>query len=437
MIRIENIREIPKYMLDRIKKLDKTEYPKPDGHNRFYTYYTKFKNELCSVTVAVRHQYKKWYCKQVVVHGIHNDKVLLRDITMAMGFIKIGWYREGLTKTEKWQDYDWGYNQDKYFQMDCATIVNPEYILTLPQYKYSAVDKYEYKNKFHYLRFYEKYPQCEYLVKAGLSKFATSVQILKKCLKDKQFCKWLYKNKDEISSNKCYIPALISAYKRNKPIKEVQRMLDFKKHFSTQGSFTRIKEMFGDEVDKLLKYLAKQDTDGYCYNDYLNACLYLNLDMNEEKNRYPHDFKRWHDIRIDQYHTTKAEKDKQERKKLYNKFEKVAKKYAPLERLFVKDDYICIIALSPSQLIYEGEQLNHCVGRMNYDQKFAREESLIFFIRNRLAPNTPLVTLEYSIKNKKILQCYGYGDTKPAEDILHFANKVWLPYANRKLKKIA
>ena len=54
-------------MLNRIKKLDNKLIEKPTGNTRFYTYFAKFKNELCSVTVAVRNHYKKWYCKQVVV----------------------------------------------------------------------------------------------------------------------------------------------------------------------------------------------------------------------------------------------------------------------------------------------------------------------------------------------------------------------------------
>ncbi len=437
MVTEDNIRKIPKYMLDKIKEIDIKQNPKPSGNTRFYTYYTKFKNELCSVTVAVRNHYKKWYCKQVVVHGIHNDKVLLRDIGMTMGFIKVGWYREGISKYPKWLDYDWDWNYDKYFQMNTATIVNKEYILTLPEYKYSAINLYNQTDIFKYLRLYEKYPQCEYLVKADLSRYATSKQILQKCSKDKQFCKWLYNNKDEINKKYYYVETLTKAYRSKKSLKDIQRILDFKKSFSVRNNFRHLKEVFYNDIDRFFEYLTKQDTDGYCYTDYLNACEYLGLDMNEEKNRYPHNFKKWHDIRIDQYNTAKAIKDKEERKALYNKFEKVAKKYASLERLLVKDDYICIIALSPQQLIYEGEQLHHCVGRMNYDQKFIKEESLIFFVRNRLEPNTPLVTIEYSLKNKKVLQCYGDNDTKPSEDILLFVNKVWLPYANRKLRKIA
>lgn len=437
MITVENIRPIPKYMLERIQKLDKERNEKPSPTDRFYTYFTKYKNELCSVTVAVRNKYKKWYCKQVVVHGIHSTDVCLRDIALYMGFIKVGWYRDGLTKEIKYHDYDWGYNYDRCFQMNTATVVNKEYISSLPEYKYSAIDKYLFSDVFKYLRLYEKYPQAELLVKAGLSRYATSKQILEKCKKDKKFCKWLYRNKEDLSINYYYIPTILTAYKQNKPLKQTQKYLDFKKRFANKDNFRTLKAEFKEDKNELLDYLIKQNTDGYCYTDYLNACNYLGLNMKEEKNRFPHNFQYWHDMRIDQYHTQKALKDEQEKKALYENFGKIANKYMSLQRTLKKDDYVCLIALNPNQLVYEGKQLNHCVGRMNYDQKFAREETLIFFIRNKLAPNTPFVTLEYSLKTKKVLQCYGDRDTKPADEVLFYVNNVWLPHANRKLRAIA
>ena len=157
--------------------------------------------------------------------------------------------------------------------------------------------------------------------------------------------------------------------------------------------------------------------------------------MNLDKNRYPHDFKKWHDIRIDEYHSKKAEKDEIERKALYESFSNVADKYSSLEKEG-RDMYVVVIAKSPADLVREGELLHHCVGRMGYDQKFVREESLIFFIRKKEDINKPLVTLEYSIKGHKILQCYGDNDSKPKEEVLQFVNKKWLPYANRQLKKL-
>ena len=158
--------------------------------------------------------------------------------------------------------------------------------------------------------------------------------------------------------------------------------------------------------------------------------------MNEEKNRYPHDFKRWHDIRIDEYRSAKALKDEQERKAFYDKFAAVASKYLNLE-YNKKSAYISIIAKKPSELITEGDALHHCVGRMNYDQKFAREETLIFFIRMKEKPEVPFVTIEYSPSQKRVLQCYGDHDTKPEDSVIEFVHKKWLPYANRKLKQLA
>ena len=70
---------------------------------------------------------------------------------------------------------------------------------------------------------------------------------------------------------------------------------------------------------------------------------------------------------------------------------------------------------------------------MGYDQKFAREESLIFFISTKEQPDVPFVTVEYSPNQKRVLQCYGDNDTKPNDGVIEFVNKKWLPYANRKI----
>lgn len=321
--------------------------------------------------------------------------------------------------------------------MQTATIVNKAYFSKLKDYKYSAIDSYEYSDVFTYLRLYEKYPQCELLVKAGLSNLATSKQILRFCNKDKNFCKWLYKNKDEVKNPHYYIDSIIRAYKHNKPIKEVYKFDRFKKSFVKEDNFRSLKEFLkDDEQNNFITYLIKQKTDGYCYEDYRNACEYLDLDMNEDKNRYPHNFKYWHDIRIDEMHSKQAEIDKQKRKELFDRFEMVSDKYHALQRK-LKESYITLIAKSPTELVKEGDFLHHCVEKMGYNQKFAREENLIFFIRTKEQPTIPLVTLEYSPKTHKILQCYADHDTKPSEEILDYVNNKWLPYANRKLRQLA
>ncbi len=436
MIEIENIKPIPKYILEKIKKKDKKLYPSPDGHTRYYTYFTKFKNELCSVTVAVRHKYNKWYHKQVIVHGIHNDKCFVKDMEYfnIAGYVT-GWHNEGLSSYRKYFESDeWGWSDDKYFN-PFSVYINKEYILTLPQYKYSAVDEFHYQNVFKYLRLYEKYPKVELLVKAGLGELATSKTILQKCNKDKKFCKWLLTNAETIKSTSYYMQSLIHAYQKKKTIQEMYRFESFKKSFEQRGNYLELKDfLYEGEKDKFLNYLLKHDIDGASYIDYLRACTYLNINMEDEKNRYPHDFKRWHDIRIDEYNTAKLKADEKARKKFYKQFEKVAKKYLPLQR--EKEDFITIIAMSPADLIREGDVLHHCVGKMGYDQKFVREETLIFFIRNKENPDIPFVTIEYSLSNHKVLQSYGDHDSKPDENVINYINKIWLPYANKKIKSL-
>lgn len=433
MITEKNIRKIPKNMLHKIQQLDRKEYPQPDGHKRFYKYYALFNRELCEVVVAVRHYRKQWYCKQVVVHGIHTDKVYIRDVGWIRGFYVVGWYREGISKYEHWYDYDWGFNDEKYFNI-YAPIVNKEFIATLPEYKYAAVDLYIYNDILKYLRLYERYPQTEYLVKAGLAQYATSKMILRQCAKDKQFSKWLYQHRCVLKPH-YYVSSLIKAYKQKRSIEEVYQFDTFKKSFDHPDNFRELKEKFtGVERQKLLVYLVKQEIDGYSYLDYLRACEYLGLDMSLNKNRYPHDFQRWHDIRIDEYHSAKAKSDAKARRTLYNKFKKVAEKYLGLQH--DKTDFVIVIAKSPAELVQEGEALHHCVGRMGYAQKFVREESLIFFVRRKTQIETPFVTLEYSLKQHKVLQCYADHDSKPTDNVLDFVNKIWLPYANRKIKKV-
>lgn len=204
---------------------------------------------------------------------------------------------------------------------------------------------------------------------------------------------------------------------------------------SKEAELKELRTFFKNDLEKFVLYIRSQNTNPYSYRDYLRACNYLGLDITENKNRFPHDFKRWHDIRIDEYNTSKALKDEQERKALYDRFAAVASKYLGLE-YDKKSVYIAIIAQKPSDLIHEGELLHHCVGCVGCDQKFAREESLIFFIRTKEQPDVPFVTIEYSLESKKILQCYAESNTKPDEKVMTFINKSWLPYANRKLRKI-
>ena len=437
------IKPIPKAIIAKIRKLDEA---KRFGNERFITYYayfTKINKELAEVTVACRMKSKQWFCKQVAVHGINSKYCLVKDLEYVYLGYNVGWYDEGISKNKKpYNDNKWQEAEDKYYNVTCR-IINKNYALKIDDLKYSAVDKYPYLDVLKYLKIYKQYPQAEYLVKLGLSHFATNKTLVKLIGKNKNFRKWIIQNK-EVLQNKYglygYITTKIiqTAYKEKISILESQQIHKIIKNIKEHYQYELITEVIPKkEMVKFVDYINKQNTDCNSYIDYIIACKKLNIDLSVNQNKYPSNFDKWHDKRIDEYHEVKAKEDREARKELYEKFEKIASKYLPLERTLIADDYVCIIAKSPQQLIYEGQELHHCVGRMNYDKKFVNEESLIFFVRNKLAPNTPFVTVEYSLKNHKVLQCYAEHNKRPDADVIEFVNKKWLPYANRKIKNIA
>ena len=450
-MKIEKIKPIPKQILAKIKKLDESRNIKPCGQLRFYSYLAKNDGDLCRVTVAVKIYKKVWYCKQVAVHGLHSDICFVHDMEYAyMGGFKVDFYSEGMRQHNapawyakgKWYEAD-----DKYYNPTFAPIVNLDYLRKYPEYQYSACDLYQGEDIIEYLRTYEKYPIAEMLVKLGLSSYALSKQILEKATKDKSFRKYLGRNRELLASDRgydkqFYVSTILNAYKQNKPLEIVQEYEWFKKDLATPF-YKTFNGMFKGEADRLFGYLKKQNTTLSLYRDYVSACRELGMDMTKDKNRYPHDFMHAHDVAIEDAHTARALKAEQERIKrewerehLAENFVTVASKYLPLQSLD-NGAFVVYIAQSPAELVKEGEALHHCVGRMNYDQKFAKEQSLIFFVRSATDTETPLATIEFSPQSKKILQFYADHNHKPDQAVTDYVNNVWLPYANRKLNRIA
>lgn len=229
----------------------------------------------------------------------------------------------------------------------------------------------------------------------------------------------------------------MEAYKTGRPLADLQRYHEVKKCLQRTENYAAVKELFKDRnLEDLCKYLTAQNTNASSYADYVKACVYLGLDMSLERNLLPRKFRRRHDIRIDEYHTAMTIASENKRKESYARFETITEKYAALQHN-KRSAFVAIIARSPADLITEGNALHHCVGRMNYDQRIVREESLIFFIRTRECSDTPFVTVEYSPSLKAVLQCYGDRDSKPDDTVLHYVHDIWLPYANKTLKKLA
>ena len=438
----KDIKPIPKYIMDEIFKRDIKIHQWQESMVRYYAYLTIWKKELVKVTVAVTTQKKQWCCKQVAVHGIHSKKCFVKDMEyLYFGYgYRVGWFAEELQSYQKkFEDGKWYIADTKYYD-PYATLINLGVIAKIPEYKYSAYQHYSGRDIISYLRIYERYPQTEYLLKNGLCAYAENITLLKKFSKDKTFCKWFIRHRNELAlpyGNTYNITTIREAYKTGWPLKEVNHFLFAKKQFEREARFKPIRTLFPDwKLQTYFDYSNKQNITDNLYLDYLNACNYLGVDMSKKQNLLPADFHKWHDIRIQQYSEAKAIEKAKNKPELMKKFSEVAEKYLPLQHN-KRSAFICVIPRSLADLIHEGEMLHHCVGRMNYDERFTREESLIFFVRTKEHPEKPLVTLEYSLQTHKVLQCHANRNAQPDEDILHYVNKVWLPYANKTLKQIA
>ena len=437
MITKKDFRPIPKYILKKIQQVDKKRYPTPCGCRRFYSYLTKWKNELVKVTVAVRHHKKQWYCKQVTIHGLHTPVSYTKDLIYyhAYGYF-VGWHDLGLyAEPRHYEDGNWYENQYPTLFSFQSPVVNLDFLKRIPEYKYCPCDIYYGDNIFYFLRLYEEYPQIEYLIKNGFKYLALSKQILAQVEKDKAFRRWLIKNKNELTKYYYTVPTILHAYKWNWSLTETHTFEKRKKEMIKQSSQPLTTFFKGKFLAKFFQYIDEQQITYNSYRDYLNACLKLELDMTQKKNLFPHDFNTWHDIRINEYASKKIQIDKKEYQRFVEKFAKIAHKYLPLQT-YSNNDYVVFIAQSPKELVTEGKKLHHCVGKMGYDQKFVKQESLIFFVRNIKKPQQPFYTVEYSLKRKSILQCQGLNHCSPTENVRDFVYNQWLPHANNELSII-
>lgn len=435
MLEKKYIKPIPKTIRAQILDLDTWVCPEQQ-FTRFYAYLTSMNNELVQVTVAVKNGKRKIRSiKQIVIRGVYSDNVLVRDVDYyyGCGYV-VSWKTEGYARhNSERTDGKWYSVEYKYFKLS-ARVINPQYALRFAEFKYSCLDRYPAINAIEYLRKYSKYPTVEYFVKNGLENYIGSKAILAKAQKEKAFRKWLIQNRKTLTDEFFYVKVILRAYKRGTS-PETEQRTEITYHELKNKCPEAFLAEYKSEILKLSDYLVEQDSSVSSYVDYYNACVYLGMDLSLPKNRYPHDFMRWHDIRIDEYHTALALAREREREEYLRKFAEVATKYLPLE-FEGKTGLMVIIPRSVSDLVHEGEILNHCVGRMNYDQKMAREETLIFFVRNKAEVDKPFVTVEYSLKTHQVLQCYGYHDTKPDDKVLSFVRNKWLPFANKQVKQI-
>lgn len=307
-----------------------------------------------------------------------------------------------------------------------APIINIDELFKSEKYKYCGFSGNCY-GLFKYLKMYNEDPATEYFGKMGVT---PSVQLMRKCKKDRKFINFLRVNANDV--NNYGVTATIYAYEKHMSIYEASKYLEWKRHCEKRTSdFKDIKTIKPNRI-RLYEYAYEVGVRNY--RDYWEACVSLGLDMADTKNLYPKNFQSMHDLRINQWDSKKAKMLKNERKEFYKKFRNKAAGLKMLE--YVGEEYTVLIPDSPKDLVREGKLLNHCVGKMGYDKKMLRGDCIIGFIRLNEQKDTPYVTVEYLMSSKKISQCYAEHDSRPPADVIQFADE-WAQMVTGKLKEVA
>lgn len=171
-------------------------------------------------------------------------------------------------------------------------------------------------------------------------------------------------------------------------------------------------------IVKLRKYMAAQSIiSAHDYFDYIGWLREMGYDLHNEHNLYPKNFKRAHDSKASEYKQF-IDKQAKDNVKKFNAFlQQLKKEVKGNNPVNLKSKNLFIrLPNELDELNKEGEALNHCVA--TYKQKVANGETLIYFVRQKSAPDKPFYTLEW--KNNHIAQCRGKNNCAMTPEVKAF-----------------
>lgn len=299
-------------------------------------------------------------------------------------------------------------------------------------FQYSTWENYNDQDMTKFFSLYAKYPCIEYLTKGGF----------KECVKDKlfnrltygainwqgkTFLKVLRLSKNDVKALKSYgyniDSFFLRLYQMSKKdgsnlscseINEINESLGSSiyrklqailKYSSLRKAFNYLRRQYDISQGSKNSYYRMDNvlTD---YNDYLNDCITLEMDMTSENVIFPKNLYSAHQNTIKQI---KLKKDEILDSKITKRFKELSNKFSfEFNGIFIRP------AASTDELINEGKKLNHCVG--TYSQRYAEGKTNILLIRKSEEPNTPYYTMEIS-NDSIILQTRGKRNCNPTPEV--------------------
>lgn len=424
---VRNTKEIvalSKVKMKLTKSLEEKILSMPEYNNRgYYSLVQLWRGKIIERIFAVRTFRGKKEYQEVIRRIEGNTLCLVKNMYFSYcgGYITV-WHnsRPSPYCFDKNKAFNvWFQEPRQYYQVMKIPLYKLEDVKQLdPSLKYCAWSNKV--NLIEWISIYRIYPEIEILGRLNLQGLYSSYQVLKK-LKDTKFKKWLCSLTEQERIND--VKVLLYAYNHKMSVADSIFRKDSVKHLK------KIQETYPDiDMNQLTKYYKAyflrtgNIINAWSYIDMIEAEKLLRQDLTLEKNMFPHDFDYWHDHYVNQLKLIEDQKIEEGIKIQKEKY----KKYGVLI-----NGIQFMLPTSSMDLVNEGEQLHHCVGKMGYNKKIAKEESLIVFLRKEEDLEKSFATMEYDLKTKTILQLFGDRNQKPTQEIQDIVYNKWLPKVNR------
>ena len=310
------------------------------------------------------------------------------------------------------------------------------------------------KDMSQYLKIIAKYPQTEYLEKAGLrdiiyDRLYSRPNYIFPNWRAKTLPGFLGIDQNDINKLKQWdmfddtrnIGMFKQIRKHHKKV--TKKMLEYVMKMDYGLTSLWSQQCRKQDPYKLTLYINKQKAahtsqchigafgPGPCeiYRDYLDQIKELGYNLKDEYNLYPPDLPKAHDRvskELRDYMDKKTKAENRKKDAIYKKHLKQLKEWAWTDGKYLIRPLECVADFKA-----EGRNNKNCVA--GYFRRCADGQTNVFVIRRCDAPGTSYVTLELS-NDKRILQCRKTGNTVPPEDVTRFAQD-WLNNVVKKKKK--
>ncbi len=279
-------------------------------------------------------------------------------------------------------------------------------------------------------------PKAEYLFKMGLPLLASSAQNIQGNPDGKG------KFMQEVGVSKQYLPLyreMNVTPMEHHMIREssewiTANLLQQYRDFGCEeyGAFSELIKKLG--ISRTISYIEKQYTlhpkmtpnkIAIEFRDYLSMSHALKVDMSHKSVRFPADVIEAHRIITERHNAALLEIEKEKRKEENEKFSRIAQQLYEQYHIseYRNDPYCVVFPKLRTDLIAEGQSLNHCVGLELYAKNHIEGRYMIFFIRKIQDPGKPYFTMELDMQEHRIKQLYGFGDCTAPKEVRAFAEK--------------